>query len=192
VNDNLLNEYKLGDLILQIRFSAKFHLQMCAVLSQNNNHTEALRHAKIASLMCEDNIVKTQVLFKQIQNEYNSKKNKKQTNIKTNHIVESEDYTLYEDKIKDAESIFTTLVRKIKQNKTIEDEKMSEREKNFDNLRTTVRKVLSVKGNDDWTCMLNIGNIMYLSALTVEDLDLESDPKFELLRDAIIEKVIIK
>lgn len=164
---------------------------MCAVLSQNNNHTEALRHAKIASLMCEDNIVKTQVLFKQIQNEYNMKKNKKQVLTKTNHIIENEDYTLYEDKIKDAELIFNTLVKKIKQNKASEDEKMSEREKTFDNLKNIVRKVLTVKGNDDWTCMLNIGNIMYLSALTVEDLDLDSDPKFELLRDAIIEKVFL-
>ncbi len=37
---------------------------------------------------------------------------------------------------------------------------------------------------------MNIGNIMYLSALNYDDLDLDSDPKFELLRDAVLEKVI--
>ena len=32
---------------------------------------------------------------------------------------------------------------------------------------------------------------MYLSPLNDEDLDLESDPKYELLRDAILEKVVM-
>ncbi len=33
---------------------------------------------------------------------------------------------------------------------------------------------------------------MYLAPLNCEDLDLESDPRFELLRDAVVEKVIKK
>ena len=44
---------------------------------------------------------------------------------------------------------------------------------------------------DDWIQLLNIGNIMYLSALNYDDLDLDSDPKYELLRDAILEKVVM-
>ena len=44
---------------------------------------------------------------------------------------------------------------------------------------------------DDWILLLNIGNIMYLSALNFEDLDLDSDPKYELLRDAILETVVM-
>ena len=59
----------LGDLILELRFSAKFHLQMCAALSQANRHIEALRHAKLAGLMCEDNIIKTHYLFIQMQSQ---------------------------------------------------------------------------------------------------------------------------
>ena len=49
--------------------------------------------------------------------------------------------------------------------------------------------ILGNKKSDDWINYLNIGNIMYLSALNYEDLDIESDPKFELLRDAVLEKV---
>jgi hypothetical protein len=190
-NESLTSESNLGDIILQIRFSAKFHLQMCAVLSQNNNHNEALKHARLAALMCEDNIIKTQFLYKQIQLEYISKKGKKQGSIKSNHIQESEDFILFEEKIKEAEGIFLNIVGKIKQYKmgNFEEENSKNQEKNYESLKNVVRKVLLVKSSDDWTALLNIGNIMYLSALNVEDLDLDSDPKFELLRDAIIEKV---
>jgi hypothetical protein len=74
VNNALLAKDKtLGDIILQVRFSAKFHLQMCAVLSQANNHDEAIRHAQIASYMCEDNIGKTYYLFYQIKDEISKK-----------------------------------------------------------------------------------------------------------------------
>ena len=56
-------------------------------------------------------------------------------------------------------------------------------------LKISTRNVLGVKKNNDWINFLNIGNIMYLSAITFDDLDLDSDSKFELLRDAIVEKV---
>ena len=58
----------LGDFILELRFSAKFHLQMCAVLSQANKHNMALTHAKLAMLMCEDNLVRTFHLYHHIHN----------------------------------------------------------------------------------------------------------------------------
>lgn len=192
MTESLINDQKLGDIILQIRFSAKFHLQMCAVLSQNNNHSDALKHARLASLMCEDNILKTQILFRQIQEEYTAKRTKKAQTIKTNFIQEADDFSLFEEKIRDAEFIFSSLVAKIKNYKahSLEEENSKEQEKNSEQLRTIVRKVLLVKNSEDWTALLNIGNIMYLSALNMEDLDLDSDPKFELLRDAIIEKVI--
>ena len=57
----------LGDMILELRFCAKFHLQMCAVLSQAKKHMKALNHAKLALLICEDNLIKTYFLFQQMQ-----------------------------------------------------------------------------------------------------------------------------
>ena len=60
---------------------------------------------------------------------------------------------------------------------------------------TLLNNIRNVFGSEikknDWIQLLNIGNIMYLSPLNDEDLDLESDPKYELLRDAILEKVVM-
>ena len=67
--------------------------------------------------------------------------------------------------------------------------------KSFSNNITLISNIRNIFGNsikkDDWIKLLNIGNIMYLSALNYEDLDLDSDPKYELLRDAILEKVVM-
>ena len=67
LNKDQSNYSLLGDLILELRFSAKFHLQMCAVLTQANRHIEALKHAKLAGLICEDNLIKTYYLFIQMK-----------------------------------------------------------------------------------------------------------------------------
>ena len=67
INKDQSNYSLLGDLILELRFSAKFHLQMCAVLSKANKHIEALKHAKLANLICEDNLIKTYYLFIQMK-----------------------------------------------------------------------------------------------------------------------------
>lgn len=55
----------------------------------------------------------------------------------------------------------------------------------------TVKTLYSCNQPDDWINFLNIGNIMYLAPLNCDDLDLESDPRFELLRDAVVEKAFI-
>lgn len=54
-----------------------------------------------------------------------------------------------------------------------------------------IRKLFTCDINkEDWLSNLNIGNIVYLSPLNDGDLDLDSEPKYELLGDAILEKVI--
>ena len=207
----------LGDLILELRFCAKFHLQMCAVLSQAKKHMKALKHAKLALLICEDNLIKTYYLFVQMEskninfldNTDNEKKDKIE-NSKNNNLEN-------EDKKELLKKIITDLydkIKKLRKNTGVNDNKTSSNENNRKNknnfgsylkyrkneihdyqknlaLLNNIRKLFTCDINkEDWLSNLNIGNIVYLSPLNDGDLDLDSEPKYELLGDAILEKVI--
>lgn len=54
-----------------------------------------------------------------------------------------------------------------------------------------MKTILGVKHKEDWIFNLNIGNVMHLTPLTLEDLNLHIDNSHELSRDAMLEKVKI-
>ena len=205
-NEDQSNYSLLGDFILELRFSAKFHLQMCAVLSQANKHIEALKHAKLAALMCEDNLIKTYYLYNQM----------KDNNFKNNRINNVEDeYPAFTEKIKQSLKIILELFNRVINLRNISNSSnLTNKTPEINNLPNStnpynfssylnytnfeINKYLSnnsltnnirhIFGNiikkDDWIQLLNIGNIMYLSPLNYDDLELDS-------RDAILEKVVM-
>ena len=196
INKILLEQAKpdvlYGDFILELRFCAKFHLQMCAAYSQSNNHREALYHANLAALICEDNIVKTYYLLRQTKKEIENEKNfqnKKYSQIFIEKLLENEPAIIsLNEKINECAKNYK-MGKNINKRAFVKEDILSfvNEKKN----KISTRNILGVIKNDDWLNLFNIGNIMFLYAMSYDDLDLDSDPKYELLRDAIIEKILM-
>lgn len=215
-----------GDIILQLRYFAKFHLQMCAVLSQANQHKEALNHCELAALLCEDNLNKTKILFeKTIVKQQETIDSKKRNSITISDDANNKELT---EQIKElqnlidleivcksicfkirhfretlsSQSTLTLGVDKINSDSyssgfpashsaTIADLENILSENNPDEYKKAFKSLIAEHPEEDWIKFLNIGNIMYLSPISVDELDLESDPGCELLRDAVIEKIVM-
>ena len=54
-----------------------------------------------------------------------------------------------------------------------------------------VRNILGVKHKEDWIFNLNIGNVMHLAPMSLDDLNIHIDSSHELSRDAMLEKIIL-
>ena len=241
IKENKENYPLLGDLILELRYSAKFHLQMSALLSEANQHVEALKQAKLASIICEDNLIKTNYLYHQIRENLIKKgiisNNNNNNNINylinnmNNTNINKEDNILLNDKIKMNYKIINELYNivlnsrnydnlKIKNNSfsnknlALKNEFLKENNninnKNsynsylnyriseinkYNNKNSLINKIRYIFGGpikpEDWIQLLNIDNILYLYPLNCDDLDLDSDSRFELLKDTILEKIVM-
>lgn len=54
-----------------------------------------------------------------------------------------------------------------------------------------VQELLGTRRLEDWILSLNIGNVMHLSPLTLQEMNLHLDNSHELTRDAMLEKIIL-
>jgi hypothetical protein len=70
-------------------------------------------------------------------------------------------------------------------NKKFSFEKMDE----IGKLEKNVRFILGIKEKDDWIYNLNIGNVMHLMPMDIQELNLHIDNSHELSRDGLLEKV---
>ncbi len=165
---------------------------MCAVLSQANKHIEALKHAKLAALMCEDNLIKTHYLYNLM----------KLNNFKNNRINKNEDdFSVFTEKISQNLKIIHELYNRVinlrnkfnfSSNKTPDINNLTNPSNphnfssflNYNNFEinkylsnnSLTNNIRQTFGNsitkDDWIQLLNIGNIMYLNPLNYDDLEL--------------------
>ena len=57
--------------------------------------------------------------------------------------------------------------------------------------KLNIRNVLGVRHTDDWIFNLNIGNVMHLSTMNMDELYSRQETTHELNRDAMLEKVVL-
>lgn len=236
-NDEIQKEElsQFEDIILQLRYFAKFHLQMCAVLSQANKHRQALKHSEIATLLCEDNLIKTKLLFGKIISKKQEKlleldkiinSNSEGDVANSNEILEktleSKNEILKEITVaKEIEVVNISIIQRIKifrekicYGTCVTEAGVNDKilnyfinpsypvyshyfnneiiDENSDDFKNKLKALENTEDpENDWIKLLNIGNIMYLSPLALEELDLESESGCELLRDAFIEKIVM-
>jgi len=233
MNENKSNYKLLGDLILELRFSAKFHIQMSEIFSQLNRHVDALKHAKLASLICEDNLIQSNYLYTQIKDNLIKKamlpnQNTNDNNYSNNNTTNEDDIFL-NDKMKlnykiiqelfniildirdfNKKQKFISISNKVLNTRSESHKENIDNKKNVFNSFTDYRqaeikqynyknsllnKVRYIFGGvlkpGDWIQIITIDNILTLSPLNSEDLDLDSDSRYELLRDTILEKIVM-
>jgi hypothetical protein len=58
-------------------------------------------------------------------------------------------------------------------------------------MKLNVRNILGIRHQDDWIFNLNIGNVMHLATMSVEELETKLDTTHELNRDAMLEKIVL-
>jgi hypothetical protein len=57
--------------------------------------------------------------------------------------------------------------------------------------KLSARNILGVRHQDDWIFNLNIGNVMHLATMSIEELVTKLDSTHELNRDAMLEKIVL-
>lgn len=57
--------------------------------------------------------------------------------------------------------------------------------------KLNVRNALGIRHQDDWIFNLNIGNVMHLSTMNMDELVSRTENTHELNRDAMLEKIVL-
>ena len=55
----------------------------------------------------------------------------------------------------------------------------------------SVRNVLGIRHCEDWIFNLNIGNVMHLSLMGTEELNVKLENNHELCKDSMLEKIVL-
>jgi len=62
--DEQIKKFNISSKLFKLRYLCKYHLQLCAVLSQLTKHKEALMHGQLASFYCQELIRNSHYLCK--------------------------------------------------------------------------------------------------------------------------------
>jgi len=167
-----------------LKYLSKIHMQLCAILSQQNKHIEALEQAKCGAMYSNEIIYLTAKVAKHLSMEKNlNTMNELPNSSFINKQFGNADFIqLLGRKII---PIIDELVTMLVPRSNTKEKRESSR------IKGDVRNLFGHLKSSDWISGLNIGNIMQLSPLTIQDLIGSYQIDIEITRETLLEKIAL-
>lgn len=181
----------------QLKYLAKLHLVCCAVFSQQNVHSEAIEHAKYGVIYAHQAILEAQQLTEKYQEKagihMNNKKNQPIKN--SSFILEEQENPNNENSVSLLESAASKMLpiiqELLKRAIQVSDEGKAKIPKEANPKKINMRYLFGFMQCNESIMGLNIGNIMQISPLCLQDLHAKYDKEIEISRELLMEKIAL-
>ncbi len=180
-----------GTKFKHLKYLSKVHMQYCAILSQQNKHTDALDHAKYGVKYSHEMITQTMHVAEGYASHDGS-------TLLGKPIVGGEAPELAELFSRRLLPVLRELVGRFVTEATHSKSSSGElggppatRPPGKPAAGLDVRNLFGYMQSSDWISSLNIGNIMQISPITLQDVETVYDLDVELTRETLLEKVAL-
>ena len=182
VEDIEKHSYRLiADRILKAKYECKAHMQLCAIMSQLSKHQTALSHAKMAVKKAHMFIIDSFNVCQEYMMKHKKSSIRKGFRAKAPGSDEPSNSQNFHDLIVKTlptlENIFNKLTHK------------RSRRINAKPAKIELRSVLGVQHFNDWIHSFNIGDLMVIEPLSLEDIMTPVGIQAEFVKDLMLEKV---
>lgn len=166
----------LAEHLKTAKYLCKIHIQLCAILSQLGQHESAFSHGKAAIKECEQF---TNDLYSFCMSHLSRFRQKAQRSYKT--LIEKPKYFNLHDLASENFPVIEYILNKIRNKKT----------RTSKTPKLDMRTVLGVQKHDFWIYSYNIGDMMIIHPLSLNDLKNPLGLQAELTNDFLLEKIVM-
>jgi hypothetical protein len=175
--------------IKNMRYICKTHLQLCALLSQQSRHEEAISHSFISAKL--SHMILDEVLA--ITEEYKSRIEKTKLahhrNISVNEDGEDGNVGIF--LLQQCAYKLNPILRELS-NRVVQDNMTVRKKYAYKNVKSIDSKsIIGWLGNSDWSSNLNIGNIMQILPLSLFEIESVCGKHLDVTRESIIDKICL-
>ncbi len=186
-----------------LKYLSKLHMQYCAILSQQNRHNEALDHAKYGIRYSHEMITQTMHVaegYAAVPSDYSSVHNDVPSRKPKNASFGTDCSALLSRPLGEPAELtelfakkLLPVLRELVSRFVSEDSRSGDpdEKKRTAGPGLDVRNLFGYMQSSDWIANLNIGNIMQVSPVTLQDLVATYDVDIELTRETLLEKVAL-
>ena len=164
-----------------LKYKCKAHMQICALLSQVHKHREAVIHAvdgiKLAHFLVTD--------MASMASAYTAELLQRKP-LEEISIINNPRFSLLE---KTSVKVLP-IIKELQKRMAVEEEHSLVLEGHVVGAEVDMKNLLGYLNQQEWIYSLNIGNIMQIAPLTMQDFLSSSSLEMELTREYVLEKVL--